>query len=416
MKLPNVTATAVASVWATVGLVSSSLALDPPYVCTEDEMEQFPATCKLMSMDKADVVEQLSNMHMFQVNSYDREGEGIDFETDVNYSADMRLRRMDSVNYDRSSGTTSSDSNGKVRSNSDSNQPEKVRGSSSLPVVTAHGIGDSCFNEGFTDFTEQIGDYLQTYSVCIPTGETREEDVYNSFFMGMEKSVDVFAENILKDPQLQGGFHAIGVSQGNILIRGYIIKYIHKEGYPKVHTYMSISGVNAGVGAFPYCGPDEDGNFTDVCGSLNEFITDIYYLDMFQDNILPAGYWREPNATETEEYRNNCTLAQWGNEGDVYNETYFDNFQEPDQYVWVLAEKDLIVWPVEGEHWGGMDPDSPYTDPVPMEEMRWYNEDLFGLRTADENGMNNFESFDGVHTGWSDEDLEYWLETYFTYI
>jgi hypothetical protein len=39
-----------------------------------------------------------------------------------------------------------------------------------LPTVTAHGMGDSCFNSGMQSITQQIGTTLGTYSVCIPTG------------------------------------------------------------------------------------------------------------------------------------------------------------------------------------------------------------------------------------------------------
>jgi hypothetical protein len=40
------------------------------------------------------------------------------------------------------------------------------------------------------------------------------------------KSVDVFAAKIRADPKLANGFNAVGFSQGNSLIRGYIQKYV----------------------------------------------------------------------------------------------------------------------------------------------------------------------------------------------
>jgi hypothetical protein len=38
--------------------------------------------------------------------------------------------------------------------------------------------------------------------------------------------VDVFAAKIRADPKLANGFNAVGFSQGNSLIRGYIQKYV----------------------------------------------------------------------------------------------------------------------------------------------------------------------------------------------
>ena len=56
------------------------------------------------------------------------------------------------------------------------------------------------------DITKQIGATLQSYAVCIPTGN-RLTDTTNGFFMTMNKNVDVFAENIRKDANLRGGFN-----------------------------------------------------------------------------------------------------------------------------------------------------------------------------------------------------------------
>jgi palmitoyl-protein thioesterase len=42
----------------------------------------------------------------------------------------------------------------------------------------------------------------------------------------MDASVDVFAAKIQADPNLALGFNAIGFSQGNSLIRGYIQKCV----------------------------------------------------------------------------------------------------------------------------------------------------------------------------------------------
>merc|ERR1712110_1346087 len=65
----------------------------------------------------------------------------------------------------------------------------------------------------------------------------------------MDKSVDIFAKKIQADPKLKGGFNAIGFSQGNSLIRGYI----HKYNDPPVNAFISVHGTVMGVAAFPGC-------------------------------------------------------------------------------------------------------------------------------------------------------------------
>jgi palmitoyl-protein thioesterase len=80
-----------------------------------------------------------------------------------------------------------------------------------------------------------------------------------------------------------------------------------------------------------------------------------------------------------------------------------------------MATKDSLVWPKEGEHWGAPDPANPFHNSVlPMQETEWYKKDLFGLRTADEQNKNYFETFEGDHLRFSMEDFDRWVKTYLT--
>ena len=51
-----------------------------------------------------------------------------------------------------------------------------------LPTVTAHGMGDSCFNGGMKQITQLIGAKLGTYAVCVPTGN-RLTDTTNGLYL-----------------------------------------------------------------------------------------------------------------------------------------------------------------------------------------------------------------------------------------
>jgi hypothetical protein len=92
-----------------------------------------------------------------------------------------------------------------------------------IPVVFAHGMGDSCFNDGMINIGNHTSTLLDdVYVTCIPTGDTKTEDTKNGYFLNMDASVDLFAAKISQDQKLRNGFHAIGFSQGNNVIRGYI--------------------------------------------------------------------------------------------------------------------------------------------------------------------------------------------------
>merc|ERR1712050_624943 len=98
-------------------------------------------------------------------------------------------------------------------------------------------------------------------------------DTINGFIMNMDKSVDVFAAKIRNDPHLSGGVNAIGFSQGNSLIRGYIQKY----NDPPVNAFISVHGTVMGVSAFPNCFK-QGKPLGLICKALAEVLGDLAYL------------------------------------------------------------------------------------------------------------------------------------------
>jgi hypothetical protein len=80
-------------------------------------------------------------------------------------------------------------------------------GENQLPVVFAHGMGDSCFNDGMQRITAKVSEMLGgVYTVCVPTGETHSEDTKNGYFLSMDANVDLFAEGYAKTPTYKRAF------------------------------------------------------------------------------------------------------------------------------------------------------------------------------------------------------------------
>lgn len=282
-------------------------------------------------------------------------------------------------------------------------------GTTGMPVVFAHGMGDSCFNDGMQHITAHVASLLNVYAACIPTGKDQREDTNNGYFLNMNANVDIFAEAITHDDKLKDGFHAIGFSQGNNVIRGYIARY----NDPPVNTFISVNGVNAGIGAVPYCVPKlASGVGFSICDVLMEQASNRAYTDYAQEHIFQANYWRDPRPVKADAYKKYAQLAQWNNENDHVNQTLKENFGKTRKFVWILAEQDTMVWPKQGEHWGAPDPNDPFHTILPMNETEWYQKDLFGLRTAQEAGKNHFESFDGDHLQFSMGDFDGWVTKY----
>lgn len=272
------------------------------------------------------------------------------------------------------------------------------------PTVTGHGMGDSCFNAGMKQITELIATTTGQYATCVPTGDNVITDTANGFFMTMNKNVDIFAEKIRADPKLANGFNCVAFSQGNSLCRGYYQKYNN----PPVITHLSVHGTISGVAGFPNCNPD--GPLGPVCKPLEKLLGDLAYTTM-QDVLFQADYFRDPNRVNTTNYKNNSEIAQWNNEGYTVNATFKENFGKVKAFAMIKAMKDTMVFPNEGEWWGHF-ADGSLTEVLSMTETKWYKEDLFGLRTADEAGKIRFNHTDGNHLQFSDAQLTWWVNNY----
>jgi len=232
--------------------------------------------------------------------------------------------------------------------------PAAQAGSSKLPTVFMHGMGDSCFNPGMKSITEAVGKHLGTYSVCIPTGPDLDSDTNNGFFMTMNDNVDVFAKAIKNNTNLAGGFNAVGFSQGNSIVRGYIQKY----NDPAVSTFLSVHGTVVGVASFPKCNPS--GLLGPVCKLISRFL------------VGPV-----------------AKTKRW---------------------AMIKAVKDTMIYPNDGEWWGSFDVDGKTR--LAMNQTDWYKKDLFGLKTADQAGKIMFDTSPGDHLQFTEQELYGWVDKY----
>jgi len=279
---------------------------------------------------------------------------------------------------------------------------------SALPTVTGHGMGDSCFEPGMKSITKGIGSRTGSYAVCIPTGNNILSDTINGFLMPMDKSIDVFAAKIRADPKLAGGFNAIGFSQGNSLIRGYI----HRYNDPPVNTFISVHGTVMGVAAFPQCF-QQGKPLGLICKALAEVLGDLAYNGLVQNILFQADYYRDPKRTNSQAYLKHSQIARWNNEDSTnVNATYTANFGKVKKFAMVKALKDSMVFPNQCEHWGS-EPDGSFGEPLTMNETKFYKQNLFGLKDADAAGKIFYETTPGDHLQFSDKELYGWVDKYF---
>lgn len=63
-----------------------------------------------------------------------------------------------------------------------------------------------------TFLEEQLGG---VYVKSLRIGDSVAQDLENGYFMAADRQIDMACQLLKEDPKLQGGFHAVGFSQGS---------------------------------------------------------------------------------------------------------------------------------------------------------------------------------------------------------
>lgn len=283
------------------------------------------------------------------------------------------------------------------------------------PVVVMHGMGDFASNPmGMATIgkliSKNVSAYVRNVEICSDPARISGcavEDQQNGFIMTMDEQVEQFARVVRGDTKLAGGFNAIGFSQGNALIRGYI----HRHNDPPVKSFISMHGVMMGVASLPQC-PTTVPGLGLLCRTIGRIAAFGAYTDFVQDHLAQANYVRDP--LDLGRYRSNCHFLPYiNNEVDgEENLTYAEHFKSLEKLVLVMAEGDTVVHPKESEHFGFFR-DGSDKDVVSMRNAPWYLLDSFGLRSLDEAHKIDFDSTPGNHLRFTEDYLLGKVSLYF---
>merc|ERR1719373_582071 len=251
-----------------------------------------------------------------------------------------------------------------------------------------HGMGDFASNPlGMVPLRKMIASnasaYVHSVEICSKPSKLSgcaKEDQSNGFLMTMDDQVDQFARVVRADPKLAQGFNAVGFSQGNTVIRGYI----HRYNSPPVKSSVSMHGVMMGVAAIPKCPVNVTG-LGAICKSVDALAALGVYTQFVQNRLAQANYFRDPKKLET--YRKDGHFLPYINNEikGKENATYSANFKSLEKLVLVMAADDTVVKPKESEHFGFFK-DGSMSELVGMKDAPWYTEDWFGLKTLDQAG------------------------------
>lgn len=281
---------------------------------------------------------------------------------------------------------------------------ENVASGPYRPVVQMHGMGDYANNPfGMVPLKKFISSNLGgTYVTNIALGNTTTADMLNTFLMNMDLEVETFARAVRADANLVEGFNAIGYSQGNLIIRGYIEKYNN----PPVFNWVSVHGPLAGVASFPHCNLT-----TSFCKAFADLLGDLAYIPAIQSILAQANYFRDPLRISAY-LAGDHFLADINNEKPTKNQTYNTNFAKVNHTALVKALADTMIWPNESE-WFGFYQDGSQTEVLSMQQTSWFKDDSFGLQTAFNNNSLSFFTTPGDHLQFSDAFILQMIDTFF---
>eukprot|EP00406_Dinophysis_acuminata_P069287 CAMPEP_0179276626 /NCGR_PEP_ID=MMETSP0797-20121207/34677_1 /TAXON_ID=47934 /ORGANISM="Dinophysis acuminata, Strain DAEP01" /LENGTH=364 /DNA_ID=CAMNT_0020985193 /DNA_START=25 /DNA_END=1119 /DNA_ORIENTATION=- len=284
------------------------------------------------------------------------------------------------------------------------------------PVVMMHGMGDVANNPmGMARVRNMIAQVTSAYvhSVELCSSATKlsgcmMEDQRNGFLMNMNDQVDQFARVVRADSRLANGFNAIGFSQGNTVIRGYI----HRYNDPPVRSFISMHGVMMGVAGMPQCPMNVTGLGL-ICKAVDKLVGLGAYTTFVQNHLAQANYYRDP--TSLKAFRDVAHFLPYINnevEGRE-NATYSANFKSLEKLVLVMAQDDTMVHPKESEHFGYFK-DGSNKELVSMRDAPWYTGDWFGLKTLDSAKKIDFYTTPGNHLRFTGEFLKTVVSHYFS--
>ncbi|KAJ1494241.1 Alpha/Beta hydrolase protein, partial [Baffinella frigidus] len=215
----------------------------------------------------------------------------------------------------------------------------------STAVVLWHGMGDTCclpFSMGAIE--AMIVDAVPgAYVTSLMVGKNEADDQWNGFFLSIDKQLEFACETVKKDPNLAGGFHMVGFSQGGLFARSLVETC---DGI-NVKTVVSIGGPQNGVYGLPKCTVPKA-----PCEMLKSLLDIGAYDSLVQHRLVQAQYWNDAKHPDAF-LKSNIFLPGINNllPSEVKPE-YKARLATLEKLVLVMFESDTVVIPKESEWFG----------------------------------------------------------------
>lgn len=256
----------------------------------------------------------------------------------------------------------------------------------SYPVVLLHGItSDKNELAPVADWLKQIlPASTMIFNLEIGNGKI------NSLFKTMDWQLNELCYTIYNMPELENGFHFIGMSQGGLLARGYV------ERCNRFPVKNLITWVSPQAGVY---------GINDVY-----FNWEKVYTPAYQSLYSFAGYWKDPQRygeylaqSSFLPYLNNESpnLEEYGVHGfDFYKNR--ENMLSLDNFVMIWSAADDVITPPQSGKFEFYAVDGDAPEPSDIESFfnsSQYKNDLLGLRSLYQWGKLHMLETNCTHSG-----------------
>ena len=247
------------------------------------------------------------------------------------------------------------------------------------PIAVFHGIVDSCKMTNTTILVNDLKRDLGVHVECIEVGN----GYMDSVFMPITKQVEYACEQIKSNPNFQGKFSVLGISQGTLIGR-YIVTKCQMQG--QVVRYMSFDGPQMGIGSIPKinCGV--------ICDFLNNITAPMVYKLM--DKFAPAGYYKYRYDQKTYKEKN-VLLKMLNNENEEKDMEIYNRFTSLEKVRLIKGKYDTVISPKDSSWFEFYDEEG--REIVPLNKSDFYINDNIGLRKLMEEGKVSFVEFEDEH-------------------
>lgn len=230
------------------------------------------------------------------------------------------------------------------------------RGQAILPIVVYPGLNGTCNTASTKALIDQLYSVFPSVHVhCIRPSSSPLEGFYSVFSNASDQMAYV-CQTLRHDPRLQGGFNAIGLSQGGLMMRGYV----EMCNNPPVRNLITLGAPHGGVNVIPGCNASYMQSLVRrieeristlgflpnrlLCRVLRSTVHSAIYTEVLQQLFMPAQYFRDPKRLQ--DYREaNTFLARINNEFSPRNATYRRNMQSLRHLVLYRYDRDQLVQP-----------------------------------------------------------------------